>query len=123
LVASMLGDSDSDVRCAAARAVGALKVEKSYKELLEILKKGDAEAVIEEVLRALGALGDPSAVAAIEKQVAGSMFKRPPKGVRIAGLGALAAIGTPHAVEVVEKARRDKDPEISSAAAKFLAGG
>jgi HEAT repeat protein len=122
LVASMLGDSVSEVRSAAARAVGALKVEKSYKALLEILKKGDDEAVMEEVLRALGALGDPSAVPAIEKRVAGSMFSRPPKGVRIAGLGALAAIGTPHAVDVVEKAQRDKDPDISSAAVRFLSG-
>ena len=122
LVSSMLGDSDPEVRSAAARAVAALKVEKSYKPLMEILKKGDDEDVIEEVLRALGALGDPSAVPAIEKQMAGSMFSRPGKGVRIAGLAALAVMGTPRAVALVEKAKSDKDPEIRSAAAQFLAG-
>ena len=122
LVSSMLGDSDAIVRAAAARAISALKVEREYKQLLEILEKGDEEVVIEHVLRALGALGDPSAVSAIEKQVKSSIFSRPPKGVRLAGLAALAAIGTPHAMSLVKKAGTDKDPEISSAAAQLLSG-
>ena len=78
--------------------------------------------MIEQGLRALGALGDPSAVPAIEKRVKGSIFSRPPKGVRLAGLTALAAIGTPHAMSLVKKASTDKDPEISTAAAQLLAG-
>ncbi len=122
LVSSMLGDSDAIVRAAAARAISVLKVERGYKQLLEILEKGDEEVVIEHVLRALGALGDPSAVSAIEKQVKRSIFSRPPKGVRLAGLAALAAIGTPHAMSLVKKARTDKDPEISSVAVKLLSG-
>ena len=122
LVSSMLGDSDAEVRAEAARAVSALKVERAYKQLIEILKDGDEESVIEQVIRALGALGDPSAVPAIEKRVKGSLFSRPPKGVRLAGLAALASIGTPHAVSLVEKARTDKDPEIRSAATQLLSG-
>ena len=110
------------MRAAAAGAVAVLKAERAYKELVEILKQGDEEPVIEQVLRALGALGDPSAVTAIEKQVKGSLFSRPPKGVRLAGLTALAAIGTPHAMSLVKKARTDKDPEIGSAAAQLLSG-
>ena len=122
LVSSMLGDSDAAVRVEAARAVAALKVERAYKQLVEILKKGDEESVVEQVIRALGALGDPSAVPAIEKRVKGSLLSRPPKAVRLAGLAALASIGTPHAVSLVEKARTDKDPEISSAAQQLLSG-
>ena len=122
LVSSMLGDSDAIVRAAAARAISALKVERGYKQLLEMLEKGDEEVVIEHVLQALGALGDPSAVSAIEKQVKSSLFSRPPKGVRLAGLAALAAIGTPHAMSLVKKARTDKDPEISSVAVKLVSG-
>ena len=122
LVSSMLGDSDPKVRAAAARAVSVLKAERGYKQLIEILKQGDEEAVLEQVLRALGALGDPSAVPAIEKRVKSTIFSRPPKGVRLAGLTALAAIGTPHAISLVKKARTDKDPEISSAAAQLLSG-
>ena len=122
LVSSMLGDSDSEVRTEAARAVSALKVERAYKQLIEIVKGGDEESVMEQVLQALGALGDPSAVPEIEKRVKRSLFQRPPKGVRLAGLKALASIGMPHAVSLVKKARADKDPEISSAAAQLLSG-
>ena len=122
LVSSMLGDSDGKVRAAAARALSALKVERAYKQLVGILEEGDEEAVIEQVLRALGALGDASAVPAIEKRMKGSILRRPSKGVHLAGLTALAAIGTPHAVSLVKKARTHKDPEISSTAARLLAG-
>ena len=51
----------------------------------------------------------------------GSLFSKPSNGVRIAGLSALAMIGTPHAVSLVEKAKNDKDTEISSAAEQLLA--
>ena len=122
LVTSMLGDSDPEVRVAAARAVAALKPERAFKPLMEILKQGDEEEVIEQVLRALGGLADATAVSEIEKRVKVSMFSSPPTGVRIAGLSALAAIGTPRAVSLVEKAKGDKDPEISSAAQQLLAG-
>jgi len=122
LVSSMLGDSDAMVRVEAARAVSALKVERAYKQLVQILKDGDDETVIEQVIRALGALGDPSAVPAIEKRMKGSLLSRPSKGVRLAGLAALASIGTPHAVSLVKKARNDKDPEISATAAQLISG-
>ena len=46
LVSSMMGDSDANVRVEAARAVSALKVERAYKQLVEILKNGDEESVI-----------------------------------------------------------------------------
>ena len=69
----------------------------------------------------LGALGDASAVPAIVKRMKGSIFRRPSKSVRLACLVALAAIGTPHAVSLVKKARNDKDPEISSTAARLVA--
>ncbi len=121
LVSSMLGDSDPEVRAEAARAVSVLKVERGYKQLIEILEKGDEDEVIEQVLRALGGLGDASAVPAIEKRLKGSMFSSPPTGVRIAGLSALASFGTPYALSLVEKAKADKDPEVSSAAAQLLA--
>ena len=121
LVFSMLGDSDPEVRAEAARAVAVLKPERAFKSLMEIVKQGDEDEVIEQVLRALGALGDASAVPEIEKRLKGSMFSKPSNGVRIAGLSALAMIGTPHAVSLVEKARNDKDTEISSAAEQLLA--
>ncbi len=122
LVSSMLGDSDPEVRAEAARAVSVLKAERAYKQLIEILKKGDVDEVIEQVLRALGGLGDASAVPAIEKRLKGSMFSSPPTGVRIAGLSALASFGTPHALSLVEKAKNDKDAEVRAAAKQLLEG-
>ena len=122
LASSMLGDSDAKVRIESARAVAALKAGQGYKQLIEILKRGDEEEVIEQVLRTLGVLGDPSAVPEIEKRVKSTIFSRSPTEVRLAGLAALVAIGTPHGVGLVKKARTDKDPTISSAAARLLAG-
>jgi HEAT repeat protein len=122
LVSSMLGDSDPEVRAEAARAVSVLKAERGYKQLIEILQKGDEDEVIEQVLRALGGLGDASAVPAIEKRLKGSMFSSPPTGVRIAGLSALASFGTPHTLTLVEKAKDDKDPEVRAAAKQLLEG-
>lgn len=120
LVSSMLGDSDPEVRAAAARAISALKVERAYKQLVEILTEGDEEEVLEEVLRALGSLGDPSAVSVIEKRMKGSLLRRPSKAIRLAGIAALAAIGTPKAMSLVEKAASQKDPEVSALARQLL---
>ena len=120
LVAGMLGDADPDLRAAAARAVGVLQVERAYRPLVRILEDGDEDAVIEQVLRALGRLGDPSAVSVIEKRAAKKMFKGPSKAIRIAALTALKAIGTPVAMGIVMKARKDKDPQIRSAVEHIL---
>jgi HEAT repeat protein len=121
LVSGMLNDADSGMRVSAARAVGVLKVERAYRTLIKILEDGDDDAVIEQVLRALGQLGDASAVQAIEKRAVTSMFKRSPTGIRVAALTALAAIGTPRALEIVEKAAKDKDAEVRSAVEQIAA--
>lgn len=112
LVVGMLNDSDPDVRATAARAVSVLKVERAHRPLMDILEEGDEDAVIEQVIRALGQLGDPSAVALIEKKAVGSFFSKSPMEIRLAALSALGAIGTPHAMSVVESAEGDKDPKI-----------
>jgi len=120
LVSGMLGDSDPNVRAAAVRAISALKVERAFRQLIEMLTEGDEEEVMEEVLRALGSLGDPSAVSAIEKRIKGSLLRRPSKAIRLAGIAALAAIGTPKAMSLVSKAATQKDPEVSALAQQLL---
>ncbi len=122
LVVGMLNDHESVVRVAAARAVSVLKVERARRQLMDILEQGDEDAVIEQVLRALGQLGDPVAVLAIEKHAVGSFFSKPATEVRIAALSALGAIGTPHAMSVVEDAGSDKDADVRSAAQQILSG-
>lgn len=115
LVYGMLEDSDPEVRRAAAMAAGALKVERALRPLLGILEDEDDADVLVGILRALGQLGDPGAVQAIEKRAVGSFFSRPRPEVRIAAYGALHHIGTPHAKKLLQDAVDDKDTEVRNA--------
>ena len=120
LVYGMIEDLDPDVRLAAAMAAGALKVERALRPLLALLE-GEADPdVAVGVLRALGQLGDPGAVNAIEKRAVGSFFSRPPADVRIAAYRALHNIGTPHAKSLLVQAADDKDPAVKGAVRQLL---
>lgn len=120
LVYGMIEDTDPDVRLAAAMAAGALKVERALRPLLALLDgESDADVVVG-VLRALGQLGDPGAVNAIEKRAVGSFFSRPPTDVRIAAYRALHSIGTPHAKSLLVQAADDKDPAVKGAVRQIL---
>ncbi len=120
LVYGMIEDPDSDVRLAAAMAAGALKVERALRPLLALLEEEDDPDVVAGVLRALGQLGDPGAVNAIEKRAVGSFFSRPPTEVRIAAYRALHSIGTPHAKSLLVHAAEDKDPAVKGAVRQML---
>jgi len=120
LLLGMLEDPDSDVRASATRAVGALKVERALRPLLKRLDEEDDGDVEIQIVKALGQLGDPSAVPAIGKRAVGSLFNRPSVDLRVAVYHALAAIGTPHAMSLVEAAASDKTPEVKEAAKEFL---
>lgn len=121
LVIGMLNDSDPDVRATVSRGVSVLKVARAHKPLMDILEKGDEDTVIEQVIRALGQLGDPFAVPLIEKRASGSFFSKLHVEMRVAALSALGAIGTPHAMSVAEGAKDDKDPKVRAAAQQILA--
>ncbi|GMR14035.1 MAG: hypothetical protein BMS9Abin29_2264 [Gemmatimonadota bacterium] len=121
LAIGMLGDPDADVRAGAVRAVGVLKVERALRPLLELLDEEEEDSVVEEVLRSLGQLGDPSAVPSLEKRAVGSFLRKPPTDVRVAAYTALGAIGTPHAMSLVEEALDDKEAEVRSVAAAVVA--
>ncbi len=121
LALGMLEDADADVRAGAARAVGVLKVERALRPLLKLLEDEEQDSVVEQILRSLGQLGDPSAVPSIEKRAVGSFLRKPPTDVRVAAYTALGAIGTPHAMSLVEEALDDKDAEVRSVGAAVLA--
>ena len=123
LLLGMLEDQDLDVRAAAVMGVAALKVEKAVRPLLRMLDEVEDEDLQVEVLRALGRLGDPGAVPAVEKRARGSLFTRPARPVRIAAFRALAAIGTPHAREVLKEGAEEKDPEVRQVARSLLPKG
>ncbi len=120
LVYGMLEDSDPEVRRAAAMAAGALKVERALRPLLGILEDEDDADVSVGILRALGQLGDPGAVQAIEKRAVGSFFSRPSPEVRIAAYRALLNIGTPHAKKLLQDAVDDKDTEVRNAVRQLM---
>jgi HEAT repeat protein len=120
LVYGMIDDPDPDVRRAAAMAAGTLKVERALKPLLLLLDAEEDPDVVVGVLRALGQLGDPGAVNAIEKRAVGSFFSRQPADVRIAAYRALHNIGTPHAKSLLVQAADDKAPEVKAAVRQLL---
>jgi len=120
LLQGMVNDPDPDVRAATATALGTLGSARTVKVLLERLEVEDAENAQIQILRALGALGDPGAVPALEKRAAGTFFSRPPAPVRIAAYRALASIGTPHATALLEVARDDREEPVRTAVRSLL---
>jgi len=120
LVYGMLEDPDPEARLAAAMAAGALKVERALRPLLAILESESDSTVTVGILQALGKLGDPGAVNAIEKHAVGSFFSKPPTDTRIAAYRALFHIGTPHAKRLLGQAVDDKSPEVKAAVRDML---
>ncbi len=112
----LLDDHEADVREAAARTLSALKVQRAVRPLLDVLAREKEQAVVEQVLRALGQIGDPGAVPAISKKAAGGLLARNPIEVRVAAIAALGDIGTPQALKTISAAAQDKSPEIQAAA-------
>ncbi|MDX1493226.1 MAG: HEAT repeat domain-containing protein, partial [Longimicrobiales bacterium] len=120
LVLGLLEDPDQEVRVAAAVAAGELHVERALRSIIKMLDStSDPDEAIP-LIRALGHLGDPGAVASIEKHVVPKLFSRPRTDVRIVGYRALHQIGTPHARRLLNQAMDDKDPEVKAAVKEIL---
>jgi hypothetical protein len=120
LVVGLLEDSDDEVRSAAAVAAGELKVERALKPIMTMLDETrDMDRALP-LIRALGHLGDPGAVASIERYAVKSLFSRPPADVRVAAYRALHQIGTPHARKLLNRAIDDRDPKVKSAVKSIL---
>jgi HEAT repeat protein len=122
LVVGLLDDTDEDVQMAAAVAAGELHVERALKPLVAMLgSTKDPDRVIP-LIRALGQLGDPGAVPAIEKHAVLSLFSKPRTDVRITAYRALYHIGTPHAIKLLARASSDKDAEVQAAVLSLRGG-
>lgn len=121
LVLGFLDDPERDVRVAAATAAGKLRLERALKPLLAQLEaEGDGEGAIP-FIDALGELGDPGAVSAIEKHAVKTLFSKPRPEVRVAAYRALHRIGTPHARELVQKAIDSKEPGVWATVRQIVA--
>lgn len=120
LVLGMLEDPDAEVRLTAATVAGSLRVERALKPLLVLLDRESDPDVVIGILQALGQLGDPGAVSAIEKRAVPSFLARTPSEVRIAAYRALHAIGTPHAKVLLVRAADDRDSDVKRAVRQLL---
>jgi HEAT repeat protein len=112
VVLGSLEDPDPAVRLAAADASGRLGLERALRPLLHMLEAAENPDDIVALLRALGQIGDPGAVSAIEKHAVPSLFSKPSTDVRVAAYRALHAIGSPHARDLIRQTAQDKDPGV-----------
>lgn len=119
LARSYLDVGDADVRGAAAEAVGLLRDAGAVPGLLARLDDESEQGVLVAVVRALGRIGDPSALPALEKRAAPGRLGRGPTDVRVAAVQALAGLDTAEAWALVEEAVDDRDEEVRGVA-KFL---
>jgi HEAT repeat protein len=113
-------DPDPDVRLAAATAAGALEVDRALRPLLAMLEAEANPDRLQSLIRALGALGDPGAVPAIEKHAVRTLFSKPPTEVRVEAYRALHRIGSPHARDLVQQALSDKDVGLRAAVRRIV---
>ena len=120
LAYGLLDDPQAAVRIAAVVTCGELRVERALKTLISMLDATSDPDEALPILHALGRLGDPSAVTAIEKHAVATLFSRPRTDVRVMAYRALAAIGTPHARRLLNKAVTDKDPAVKAGVKQIL---
>jgi hypothetical protein len=120
LVSRKISDPSPDVRRSAAVAAGALKSGQAVLPMIAQLDRESMPDVIEVIMLALGQIGDPLAVPALEKRAAAGFFARPHSSVRIAALRALDQIGTPQAKKRVKDAAGDRDPVVRHAVEQLL---
>jgi len=120
LAFGMLDDPDAGVRAAAVATVGQLGVDRAVRPLMKMLDQEDDPDLTLGVLHALGHLGDPGAVNAIERHAVGSFLRRSPPDVRIAAYRALRHIGTPRARRLLNQAVDDRDPSVKAEVRRLL---
>ena len=99
------------MRAGAARVIGRLKVAETGEALIKAVNDSQAE-VRYAAMRALGAIGEPRAIAALTEQLA---YYKKGEGAWSA-LDALARIASPASVPVFRERLQDKDPYIRRAA-------
>jgi hypothetical protein len=120
IIVGLLDDPDAEVRIAAAVAAGELRAERALKPLIAMLDAAKDPDEALPLIRALGRIADPGAVASIEKHTVPSLFVKPRADVRIACYRALNEIGTPHARRLLNQAINDKDTTVKSAVKAIL---
>jgi HEAT repeat protein len=118
-----LGDAEPSLRSAAALGLGLTKAGTAVNPLIKRLgEETDQETVIE-ILRALGRIGDPRAVAPLaDRASGGSLFSRVPVPIRVEAIRALGDIGGEAARTVLQRLMRDRNDQVREAALKAAEG-
>lgn len=106
---------DPAIRAAAARVIGRLKIAEAGDALLKAVNDSQAD-VRYGAIRALGAIRDTRAVAALTEQFA---YYKKGEGA-FSALDALACIAAPGSVPLFKERLQDKDPYIRRAATEGL---
>ena len=117
-----LSDVEPNLRAAAAMMLGLNKHPAAITPLLARLPlETDVEA-LQEIIRSLGRIGDPRAVAALaERASAGGLFSRVPTAVRVEAVRALAEINNEAARAVLQRLQRDRSADVREAVFRAVA--
>jgi len=118
-----LRDRSLEVRMQVALGIGGRKSSALAMPLVVAMEEEKDEAVVRELILALGRIGSPDAVQALIKwsQPAGRIFGRKPLALRLAAVDALRLAATPAALGTLEGLADDGDRQIREAAKNAVA--
>src|SRR5438128_832348 len=118
-----LRDRSQEVRMQVAVGIGGRKSSALAMPLVVAMEEEKDEAVVRELILALGRIGSPDAVQALIKwaQPTGRFFGRKPSELRVAAVEALRLAATPAALGTLEGLSEDGDREVRDAASRGVA--
>ena len=118
-----LRDRSQEVRLQVAVGIGGRKSSALAMPLVVAMEEEKDEAVVRELILALGRIGSPDAVQALIKwaQPTGRFFGRKPSELRVAAVEALRLAATPAALGTLEGLSDDGDRAVREAASRAVA--
>src|SRR6266850_2146805 len=117
-----LRDRSQEVRMQVAVGIGGRKSSALAMPLVVAMEEEKDEAVVRELILALGRIGSPDAVQALIKwaQPTGRFFGRKPSELRVAAVEALRLAATPAALGTLEGLSDDGDRAVRDAASRAV---
>src|SRR5437867_4212688 len=117
-----LRDRSQEVRMQVAVGIGGRKSSALAMPLVVAMEEEKDEAVVRELILALGRIGSPDAVQALIKwaQPTGRFFGRKPSELRVAAVEALRLAATPAALGTLEGLSDDGDRAVREAASRAV---
>src|SRR5207247_1653758 len=117
------GGRSEERRMQVAVGIGGRKASALAMPLVVAMEEEKDEAVVRELILALGRIGSPDAVQALIKwaQPTGRFFGRKPSELRVAAVEALRLAATPAALGTLEGLSDDGDREVREAASRGVA--